>query len=101
MITINKTKSFKIEMSERKEHTEHLQQLINQKNNLIEHLEEMELQSKRTKKLILKTQGAIEYLEAIETTDTESEAAPKSESESVFNSEKQKPVRKTFIPVNG
>ena len=88
-------------MSERKEHTEHLQQLINQKNNLIEHLEEMELQSKRTKKLILKTQGAIEYLEAIETTDTQSKAAPKSESESVFNPEEKKLVRKTFLPVEG
>ena len=101
MIVINKTNSFTIEMSERKEHTEHLQQLINQKNNLIEHLEEMELQSKRTKKLILKTQGAIEYLEAIETTDTESEVAPKSEPEPVSSTENVKSIKKTFLPVQG
>ena len=43
----------------------HLQQLVEQRNTLATDLESLTTQTTRTRELALKTQGAIEYLEAI------------------------------------
>ncbi len=43
----------------------HLQQLVEQRNTLSTDLESLTTQTTRTRELALKTQGAIEYLEAI------------------------------------
>tara|TARA_B100001093_G_C25890114_1_gene620062 strand:- start:63 stop:305 length:243 start_codon:yes stop_codon:yes gene_type:complete len=43
----------------------HLQQLVEQRKNLATDLESLTSQTTRTRELALKTQGAIEYLEAI------------------------------------
>ena len=48
-----------------KEQQNHLTQLIEQRNNLATDLEKLGEQSTRTRELFLKTQGAIEYLEAV------------------------------------
>ncbi len=87
-------------MSERREHLEHLQQLLQQRNNLVEQLEEIQKQSTRTKDLILKTQGAIEYLEAIGITEIKQEVDPTPEPEP--EPEKQAPpVKSSFLPLKG
>ena len=52
---------------------EHLTQLIEQRNNLSTQLENIQGQSARTRELYLKTQGAIEYLEAVGVTLPEPE----------------------------
>ena len=43
---------------------QHLIQLIEQRNNLTSQLENIQGQTARTREVLLKTQGAIEYLEA-------------------------------------
>ena len=43
---------------------EHLAQLLEQKNNLTNQLENIQGQTTRTRDVLLKTMGAIEYLEA-------------------------------------
>ena len=47
------------------EQQNHLTQLLEQRNNLASKLENIQGESTRTRELALKTQGAIEYLEAI------------------------------------
>ena len=47
------------------EQLEHLKQLVEQRDRLTGDLEKLNSQSTRTRELTLKTQGAIEYLEAI------------------------------------
>jgi len=47
------------------EQQNHLTQLIEQRSNLASDLEKLGEQSTRTRELFLKTQGAIEYLEAV------------------------------------
>ena len=44
---------------------QHLTQLLEQKNNLTKQLGAIQGQSVRTNEVLLKTQGAIEYLEAV------------------------------------
>jgi len=44
---------------------QHLTQLLEQKNNLTKQLGVIQGQSVRTNEVLLKTQGAIEYLEAV------------------------------------
>ena len=62
------------------EQQNHLSQLLEQRNKLTSDLETLGNQSTRTRELFLKTQGAIEYLEAVgvklpepEVTEEESE----------------------------
>ena len=47
------------------EQQNHLTSLIEQRDNLASDLEKMGVQTTRTRELLLKTQGAIEYLEAV------------------------------------
>lgn len=47
------------------EQQNHLSQLVEQRTKLISDLETLGNQSTRTRELMLKTQGAIEYLEAV------------------------------------
>ena len=44
---------------------QHLTQLLEQKNNLTNQLESIQGQSSKTRDVLLKTVGAIEYLEAV------------------------------------
>jgi len=46
------------------EQQNHLSQLLEQRNNLASKLENIQGESTRTRELMFKTQGAIEYLEA-------------------------------------
>jgi len=55
------------------EQQNHLAQLIEQRNNLTSDLEKLGAQSTRTRELFLKTQGAIEYLQAVGVTLPEPE----------------------------
>ena len=55
------------------EQQNHLSQLIEQRNNLTKELETLGNQSTRTRELFLKTQGAIEYLQAVGVTLPEPE----------------------------
>ena len=55
------------------EQQNHLSQLIEQRNNLTSQLENIQGQSVRTREVLLKTQGAIEYLEAVGVTLPEPE----------------------------
>ena len=47
------------------EQQNHLSQLVEQRTKLVSDLETLGNQSTRTRELMLKTQGAIEYLEAV------------------------------------
>ena len=47
------------------EQQEHLSQLLEQRVTLSQQLEGIQAQTTRTRDLMLKTQGAIEYLEAV------------------------------------
>ena len=47
------------------EQQQHLSQLIEQRSNLSKELENIQGQSARTREILFKTQGAIEYLEAV------------------------------------
>ena len=51
----------------------HLVQLIEQRDNLTSDLEKLGAQSTRTREVLLKTQGAIEYLQAVGVTLPEPE----------------------------
>ena len=55
------------------EQQNHLAQLIDQREKLAVDLEKIGAQSTRTRELFLKTQGAIEYLEAVGVTLPEPE----------------------------
>ena len=59
----------------------HLTQLIEQRDNLASDLEKLGAQSTRTRELFLKTQGAIEYLEAVGVTLPEPEVTEESAEE--------------------
>ena len=58
---------------------EHLTQLIEQRNNLSTQLENFQGQSVRTREVLLKTLGAIEYLEAVGVTLPEPEVTEEAE----------------------
>ena len=55
------------------EQQQHLSQLIEQRNNLTSQLENIQGQTARTREVLLKTQGAIEYLQAVGVTLPEPE----------------------------
>ena len=63
------------------EQQEHLSQLIEQRNNLSTQLENIQGQSLRTREVLLKTLGAIEYLEAVGVTLPEPEVTEEAETE--------------------
>ena len=63
------------------EQQEHLTQLLEQRAKLTADLETLGNQSSRTRELALKTQGAIEYLEAVGVTLPEPEPAEAAEPE--------------------
>jgi hypothetical protein len=63
------------------EQQEHLTQLIEQRNNLSTQLEGIRGQSVRTQEVLLKTQGAIEYLEAVGVKLPEPEVTEEAETE--------------------
>ena len=58
---------------------EHLTQLVEQRTKLASDLETLGNQSTRTRELFLKTQGAIEYLEAVGVTLPEPEVTEETE----------------------
>ena len=57
----------------------HLSQLVEQRSKLASDLETLGNQSTRTRELFLKTQGAIEYLEAVGVTLPEPEVTEETE----------------------
>ena len=57
----------------------HLAQLVEQRDNLASDLEKLGAQSTRTRELFLKTQGAIEYLQAVGVTLPEPEVTEEAE----------------------
>lgn len=59
----------------------HLKQLVEQRNSLATDLETLTTQTTRTRELALKTQGAIEYLEAIGVKLPEPEETPEVDTE--------------------
>ena len=59
----------------------HLTQLIEQRDNLASDLEKLGAQSTRTRELFLKTQGAIEYLQAVGVTLPEPEVTEEAPAE--------------------
>ena len=61
------------------EQQEHLAQLIEQRNNLSAQLETIQGQSVRAREVLLKTLGAIEYLEAVGVTLPEPEVTEEAE----------------------
>ena len=63
------------------EQQEHLAQLIEQRNNLSTQLENIQGQSVRAREVLLKTLGAIEYLEAVGVTLPEPEVTEEAEAE--------------------
>jgi len=65
------------------EQQEHLSQLIEQRVTLSQQLEGIQAQTGRTRDLMLKTQGAIEYLEAVGVKLPEPEVTEEAETEVV------------------
>ena len=63
------------------EQQQHLSQLIEQRSNLSKELENIQGQSARTREVLLKTLGAIEYLEAVGVTLPEPEVTEEAEAE--------------------
>ena len=63
------------------EQQNHLSQLVEQRTNLASDLEKLGAQSTRTRELFLKTQGAIEYLEAVGVTLPQPEVTEEAEPE--------------------
>ena len=61
------------------EQQNHLAQLVEQREKLAVDLEKIGAQSTRTREVLLKTQGAIEYLEAVGVTLPESEVTEAAE----------------------
>ena len=59
----------------------HLTQLLEQRTTLSQQLEGIQNQTTRTRELLLKTQGAIEYLEAVGVTLPEPEVTEEAEAE--------------------
>ena len=69
------------------EQQNHLAQLIEQRNNLTSDLEKIGAQSTRTRELFLKTQGAIEYLQAVGVTLPEPEVTEEAQEEAEITEE--------------
>ena len=69
----------RILLNEMNEQQNHLSQLIEQRNTLTTQLENIQGQSVRTRELFLKTQGAIEYLQAVGVTLPEPEVTEEAE----------------------
>jgi prefoldin subunit 5 len=65
------------------EQQEHLTQLLEQRGTLSQQLEGFQAQTGRTRELLLKTQGAIEYLEAVGVKLPEPEVTEEAETEVV------------------
>jgi len=63
------------------EQQNHLSQLLEQRNNLASKLENIQGQSVRTREVLLKTLGAIEYLEATGVKLPEPEVTEEAETE--------------------
>ena len=63
------------------EQQNHLVQLVEQRDNLASDLEKLGAQSTRTRELFLKTQGAIEYLQAVGVTLPEPEVTEEAPAE--------------------
>ena len=63
------------------EQQNHLAQLVEQRTNLASDLEKLGAQSTRTRELFLKTQGAIEYLQAVGVTLPEPEVTEEAAAE--------------------
>jgi len=63
------------------EQQNHLAQLVEQREKLAVDLEKIGAQSTRTRELFLKTQGAIEYLQAVGVTLPEPEVTEEAEAE--------------------
>ena len=63
------------------EQQNHLTQLVEQRTNLASDLEKLGAQSTRTREMFLKTQGAIEYLQAVGVTLPEPEVTEEAEEE--------------------
>jgi len=61
------------------EQQNHLTQLVEQRTSLSQQLEGIQNQTTRTRELLLKTQGAIEYLEAVGVTLPEPEVTEEAE----------------------
>ena len=69
------------------EQQNHLSQLIEQRTQLVADLEKIGNQTTRTRELMLKTQGAIEYLEAVGVTLPEPEVTEQAEVEEETSTE--------------
>ncbi len=69
------------------EQQNHLSQLIEQRTQLVADLEKIGNQTTRTRELMLKTQGAIEYLEAVGVTLPEPEVTEEAEVEEETSTE--------------
>ena len=63
------------------EQQNHLTQLVEQRTNLASDLEKLGAQSTRTREMFLKTQGAIEYLQAVGVTLPEPEVTEEAQEE--------------------
>jgi hypothetical protein len=69
------------------EQQNHLTQLVEQRTNLASDLEKLGAQSTRTREMFLKTQGAIEYLQAVGVTLPEPELSENAEENNEENTE--------------
>ena len=69
------------------EQQNHLAQLVEQRTNLASDLEKLGAQSTKTRELFLKTQGAIEYLQAVGVTLPEPEVTEEAQEEAEITEE--------------
>jgi len=69
------------------EQQNHLAQLVEQREKLAVDLENIGAQTTRTRELLLKTQGAIEYLEAVGVTLPEPEVTEEAQEEAEITEE--------------
>ena len=69
------------------EQQNHLAQLVEQRTNLASDLEKLGTQSTRTREMFLKTQGAIEYLQAVGVTLPEPEVTEEAQEEAEITEE--------------
>ena len=73
--------------NEMNEQQNHLSQLVEQRTNLASDLEKLGAQSTRTREMFLKTQGAIEYLQAVGVTLPEPEVTEEAQEEAEITEE--------------
>jgi hypothetical protein len=69
------------------EQQNHLAQLVEQRTNLASDLEKLGAQSTRTREMFLKTQGAIEYLQAVGVTLPEPQVTEEAQEEAEITEE--------------